>query len=545
MDETDTTSAYGQTWYAATKIDAPQRPPLTVDLDVDVCVIGGGLAGLTTAREIARSGWSVVLLESDRLAAHASGRNTGFVLPGYAAAPDRVIGRVGFERAKDLWALAQSGLDYVRNEIAENAMAGIDPQPGWLYVSKTDNGDEFTHLVGLLGEFGVEIEGWPVERVRALLRSERYFHAIHFPDALSIHPLNYALGLAAAAERAGARIFENTPVLSIDPAGVRKRIVTPNARLRANHVVLCGNFRIAALMRPVGAALIPITTYVITTAPLGERLAEAVGYRGAVSDSDLADNHYRIVGGDRLMWSGRATARQCDPRRYARALAADIKKTFPQLGEAAVDYAWSGTLGNSIHRMPQIGELGPGVWLASGFGGHGLNTTAMAGNLVARAIVEGDQTWRQFTPYELVWAGGIGGRAIGQVYYWTRRLRAALAERRARAAEVAHRARRAELVKTEQIVTEPMVTEPMEAEPALAEQPSEPLQHMAPAEDLTIERESDFVAPPVEMPSSADIGASAEADEAPAPSAEIPASAEAEPPPSASKGGKRRKRREQ
>ena len=340
------------------------------------------------------------------------------MLPGFAAAPDSIVSRVGFARTKDLWALSQSGLEYVRNAVRDDAMPGIDAQDGWLYVSKTNDGDAFTHLVALLGELGEEIEGWPTERVRAVLRSERYFHAIHYPRAINIHPLNYALGMAAAAERAGARIFEHTPALSIDPAGVRKRVVTPNARLRANHVVLCGNLQIAALLPRIAAALIPITTYVITTAPLGPRLAEAISYRGAVSDCDLADNHYRIVDGDRLMWSGRATAWARNPRRYVRALTRGIKKTYPQLGKVAVDYAWSGTLGNSIHRMPQIGELAPGLWLASGFGGHGLNTTAMAGNLIARAIVDGDQTWRQFTPFELVWAGGILGRATAQMYYW-------------------------------------------------------------------------------------------------------------------------------
>lgn len=449
LDAIDNPLAYGESWYAATKVDAPPRSPLTVDLDVDVCVIGGGLAGLTTAREVARCGWSVVVLEAGRIAAGASGRNTGFVLPGFAAATDGIIERVGLARAKDLWALSQTGLDYVRNAIVEESMPGVDPERGWLYLSKTDNGDEFAHLIGLLGEFGAEIEGWPIERVRATLRSERYFHAIHFPQAIHIHPLNYALGLAAAAERAGARICEYTPALSIDPAGVRKRIVTPHARLRAGHVVLCGNVQIAALMPPIGAALIPVTSYVITTAPLGQRLAEAIDYRGAVSDTDLADNHYRIVGGDRLMWAGRSTMWARNPRRYVRTLTADIRRTYPQLGEIAVDYVWSGTLGFSIHRMPQIGELSPGIWLASGFGGHGLNTTAMAGNLIARAIVGGDQTWLQFTPFELVWAGGIFGRAVMQIYYWTMRLRAALAERQARVAELAHRARQAEAAKVE------------------------------------------------------------------------------------------------
>jgi glycine/D-amino acid oxidase-like deaminating enzyme len=430
---------YGDSWYAATMVDAPVRPSLSSDLDVDVCVIGGGLAGLTTAREVVRSGWSVALLEAGRLAAHASGRNTGFVLPGFGADADKIVARVGFERTKDLWTLSQAGLDYVRNAIRAECAAGVDRQDGWLYVSKKDNAEEFVNYVAVLGELGCEVEGWPTERVRAVLRSERYFCAINYLRAFTIHPLNYALALAAAAEGDGARIFENTPAVSIDPSGVRKRIVTPGARLRASHVVLCGNVRLKPLMPRLAATLVPVTTYVITTAPLGERLTEAVGYRGGVSDSDRADNHYRVVGGDRLMLSGRSTTWQRNPRRYVGALTADIEKTFPQLGKVDVDYAWAGTLGITIHRMPQIGELGPGVWLASGFGGHGLNTTAMAGNLIARALVEGDQTWRKFTPFELVWAGGVLGRAAAQIRAWTKRFRDSVEEGRAKAREAARR----------------------------------------------------------------------------------------------------------
>jgi glycine/D-amino acid oxidase-like deaminating enzyme len=441
MSDSDTT-AYGASWYAATKVDEPLRPRLAVDLDVDVCVIGGGLAGLTTAREVARAGWSVVLLEGRRLASGASGRNTGSVQPGFAADADKLIARVGFERTKSLWALAQAGLDYVRDAVAAEGVTGIDPQDGWLYVSKVDNGDEFVRYVRLLGDLGCDIESWPTERVRAVLRSERYFHAIHYLRAINIHPLNYALALAAAAERDGARIFEQTPALAIDPAGVRKRIVTPAARLRANHVVLAGNVQIGRLMPRLAATLIPISPYVITTAPLGPRLGEAIGFRGSVTDTELSENHYLIVGGDRLMLSGHSTTWARNPRRYVRALKADIKKTYPQLGNIDVDYAWTGTLGNTVHGMPQIGELGPGVWLASGFGNHGLNTTAMAGNLIARAIVEGDQTWRQFTPFELVWAGGIGGRAVVQMGFWIKRLRDAVEQRRAKARELAHRAAR-------------------------------------------------------------------------------------------------------
>jgi glycine/D-amino acid oxidase-like deaminating enzyme len=440
MNEQADRAAYGGSWYAATMLPVAPRPPLGVDLDVDVCVIGGGLAGLTTAREVARRGWSVALLEAGRLAGSASGRNTGFVLPGFAADAEKVVARVGFAQAKELWALSQAGLDYVRDTIAAEGAEGIDPESGWLYVSKVDDADALFRTIGLLSDLGCEVEGWPTERVRAFLRSERYFGAIHFLRAIAIHPLNYALKLAAAAERDGARIFEGTPALAIDPSGVRKRISTPGARVRASHVVLAGNVQLKGLLPRVAATLVPITTYVITTAPIDrERLTAAVNYRGAVSDTELADNHYRIVGGDRLMWSGRATVWPRNPLRYRAALTADIAKTYPQLDGVEVDYAWNGTLGNTVHRMPQIGELGPGVWLASGFGGHGLDTTAMAGNIVARGIVEGDETWRKFTPFELVWAGGVFGRAAAQLRVWIKRLTDTVAERRAKAREVAQR----------------------------------------------------------------------------------------------------------
>jgi glycine/D-amino acid oxidase-like deaminating enzyme len=433
MSDSDTdTAAYGETWYAATMVDKARRLPLRVDLDVDVCVIGGGLAGLTTARELSRSGRSVVLLEARRIAASASGRNTGFVVPGFGADAQSLIGRIGFERTKSLWALAQAGLDYVRDTVSSERIVGIDPQAGWLYVSKVDNGDEIQTFADLLKELGTDVETWPTQQVRAVLRSERYYQGINYRRAIHIHPLNYAMALAAAAERDGARIFEETPALAMDSTGMRKCIVTPSARLRANHVVLCGNVQIGWLMPRLGATLLPITTYVITTAPLGSSLHQAIAYRGAVSDTDLADNHYRIVDGDRLMLSGRSTTWVRNPRRYVRALQADIKKTYPQLGNVPVDYVWSGTLGVTLHRMPQIAELGQGLWIASGFGGHGLNTTAMAGNLIARAIVEDDQTWREFTPFELAWAGGISGRVAAQTGMWIRRLREAVAQRRAK-----------------------------------------------------------------------------------------------------------------
>ncbi len=413
----------GSSWYAATMVPAPERGPLTIDLDVDVCVIGGGLAGLTTAREVARRGWSVAVIEAHHVASGASGRNCGFVLPGFAERLDRIIDRVGLERAKALWALSERGLDYVRTTIRETRMPGVDPVDGWLFVSKLRDAPGLPAEATLLREeFGTPAEAWPADKIQGILKSRLYHNGLHFPRAFHIHPLNYALGLAAAAEKAGARIFENTPALSIDPSGIRKRVTTPSARVRANHVVLAGNTGLGALMPELAATLLPVTTYVATTAPLGAGLAEAVAYSGAVTDTERADNHYRIVDGNRLLWSGGMTTWESNPRRFIRRLAADIKRTFPQLGAVSIEHIWSGTLGNAVHKMPQIGEISRGLWLASAFGGHGFNTTAMAGELIARAIVEGDQTWRLFSPYDLVWAGGVLGRAAVQIGFWSTRI---------------------------------------------------------------------------------------------------------------------------
>jgi glycine/D-amino acid oxidase-like deaminating enzyme len=417
-------------------VPAAARGPLTFDLDIDVCVIGAGLAGLTTAREIARRGWSVAVLETSRIAWNASGRNDGFVLPGFAESMDRVISRVGLDHARALWALSEMGLDYVRNAIAETAMPGVEPVSGWLKVSKTDEAEGILADVRLYGEaLRTEIEAWPIDRVREVLRSSHYFQGLHLPRAFHIHPLNYALGLAQAAESAGARIFEDTPALAIDVEGVRKRITTPSARLRAGQIVLACNVHLGDLMPRIAGTLIPIWSYVVTTAPLGGRLGEAIAFRGAVTDTDLATSHYRIVGGDRLLWSGHSRTWEADPRRFVKRLQADVAAIYPQLGEVAIEHAWSGVLGNALHRMPQIGELSPGLWLASGFGGHGLNTTAMAGNILAQAIVEGDDTWRLFAPYELVWAGGRIGRAVMQIYLWWFNARERFESRQARQRE--------------------------------------------------------------------------------------------------------------
>ena len=286
-----------------------------------------------------------------------------------------------------------------------------------LEVSGTDNGDQLVGRLQMLGEnFGAEVEGWQAERVREALKTPHYFHAIHYPRAFQVHALNYARGLAALAEQAGVQIFEDTTVVSIDAAGVRKRIVTPAGRLRASYIVIAGNVHLGGLLPLLGRTLLPVWRYAGVTAPLGAQLAETISYQGSVSES-AGTAHYRVVDGDRLMWSGPVTTWAASPSRFASRVQRDIRKIFPRLRNVQMAEMWSGATGETVHGMPQIGELRRGLWVASGFGRLGINTAALAGQLVAGGMLNGDDRWRLFSPFELVWSGGTTGRVVAQAVY--------------------------------------------------------------------------------------------------------------------------------
>ena len=395
--------------------DAPFRTRLSFDMDVDICVVGAGLAGLTVAREAARLGASVAVLEGRHVGWNASGHQLGTVMPGYGLPIGDLIERIGLEDARELWSLSKEGADYVRAAATEELMPGIALTEGALEVSNVDAGETLISRLQTLSEdFETEVEGWQVDRVRAELKTGRYFHGIYYPRAFQIDGRKYVHGLAALAKRAGARIFEDTPVVSIDPSGVRKRIVTPSARLRASHIVLAGNIHLGAASRRLSETLLPVWRYAGVTEPLGDRLAEVISFQGSVTDSDGID-HFRIVDGDRLMWASPETTWDAQPGRFGSAIQRRIATVFPQLGKVAMADMFGGAVGVTVHGMPQIGQLRKGLWVASGFGRQGLNTSAMAGQLIARSILWGDERWRLFSPFELVWAGGATGRVAGQL----------------------------------------------------------------------------------------------------------------------------------
>ncbi|MDB5617103.1 FAD-binding oxidoreductase [Tardiphaga sp.] len=399
----------------------PERTRLTINLDVDVCVVGAGLAGLSVALEAARRGASVAVLEGRHVGWNASGNQMGTVMPGFGLPLADLIERVGLEDARELWALSQQGAEAVRANATEERMPGLSRSDGALQVSNVDVGDRLIARLQMLGEdFDTEVDGWQIDRVRDALKTKRYFHGVHYPRAFQIDGPAYLQGLAALARQAGVRIYEDTPVISFDAAGIRKRIVTPSARLRASQIVLAGNIHLGEPALRLSQTLLPVWRFGAITEPLGERLAEAITFPGSVTDTDGIDL-FRIVGGDRLMWSGPETTWEARPQRFAGAIARRIRTLFPQLGKVAIAETFGGAVGQTVHGMPQIGELRRGLWVASGFGRQGLNTTAMAGRLIVSGILDRDDRWKLFSPFELVWAGGRTGRIAGHgIGIWNR-----------------------------------------------------------------------------------------------------------------------------
>src|SRR3954466_13055723 len=230
MSEPSTSAANGHD--AAAPAEALlERARLSFDLDVDICVIGAGLAGLTVARGAARLGASLAVLEGRHVGWNASGHQLGTVMPGFGVPLGDLIERIGFENTRELWALSKQGADYVRT--AATLIPFSAYSEGALEVSNVDVGDTLISRLQMLAEdFDTEVEGWQVERVRDELKTPRYFHGVYYPKAFQIEGRKYVHGLAVLAKQAGARLYEDTPAVSIDASGIRKRIVTPQARLR-------------------------------------------------------------------------------------------------------------------------------------------------------------------------------------------------------------------------------------------------------------------------------------------------------------------------
>ncbi len=382
---------------------------------VDVCVIGGGLAGLTTTLELARAGKSVVLLEASRIAAGASGRNGGFVSNGFALGIDDVVKHVGLEAAQRLHALSREGTEFVRSTIFQHDSSIIMGHGARSCVRYNDGGGLHRYAEELRLKFSENVDVARVDETRKLLNTSRYFDSISFPKAFHIHPLRYALLLKRLCEEAGAKVFELSGAQSVQQSGATFVVKTNEGKVRAQHVVHCVSALDRSLHAPTASAILPVSTYVVVTEALQQdaiRTAEAIG------DTRRAGDYYRLIDGGRILWGGRITTKVEEPHHLAEAMRDDMVSTFPQLGMPRIDFAWAGLMGYALHKMPLIGRDQDGQWFATAFGGHGLNTTAMGGLLIARAIASGDDDFRRFTPFAPRWAFGQLGRLGVQGSYW-------------------------------------------------------------------------------------------------------------------------------
>jgi glycine/D-amino acid oxidase-like deaminating enzyme len=414
-------NGYGDTYYARTLADVSQRPSLAGAVTADVAVIGGGLAGLTAALDLARSGRSVVILEAEKVGWGASGRNGGFVGPGYATGHADITRMVGVERAQVLHRLSIEGARIVEENIDSLAMSDNKRVYGKLSVLRYHDPDGLKrHCEAMQKEFGYHLEVMPTDAVRDVLRSSKYHQALYDPASFHFHPLNYARSLANAIEALGGRIFEQSRVTGCDLDRGEKIVRTSQGQVKARDVVLAGGGYTDDLIPRLRRSILPIATYVLLTEAAPEKLAEAVRTPMAISDNRRAGDYYRLVDdGRRLLWGGRITTRTTEPRRLADMMQKTMVSTYPQLEGVRVETAWSGLMAYARHLMPLIGQLQPGVWYVFGFGGRGMNTTAIGGRVIAEGILGASDRYRLYEPFGLTWNGGPFGIAAAQLTYWT------------------------------------------------------------------------------------------------------------------------------
>ncbi|MEO8242119.1 MAG: FAD-binding oxidoreductase [bacterium] len=410
---------YPATWYSRTMTDPAKRPFLTGRVEADTVIIGGGLAGLTTALELARGGVSVVVLEAESIGFGASGRNGGIVSASFACGSDAIAARVGPEAAHALHRLTIEGVDKLRTNIAELNIADAYPTPGLLHLRRFDQSADLRAEAEVANrDYGQQITYLDREAIAERLNTTRYLHGLHDLGALHIHPLNYLRALAREVERLGGRIYEDSPVLGVDLSAT-KRIRVPAGEVQARRAVFATGGYTGRLVPRLKRGILPIATYMMLTEAAPDLLATAIQTSEAVLDDRRASDYYRLVAnGQRLLWGGRITTRAASADGVARELRRAMLDVYPQLAALKTDLAWSGQMAYARHLMPQLGLLQPDVWHITAFGGHGLNTTAITGKILAEAMLGQSDRIGMFAPFALNWAGGPIGLAVAQLTYW-------------------------------------------------------------------------------------------------------------------------------
>ena len=415
--------AHVSSYYSHTSNDATRYPQLEERIATDVCIVGGGFSGIATALSLAERGFSVVVLEANRVGWGASGRNGGQMIAGISGehCVERQLGDDGRRLLKDIRYL---GHEIVETRIAKHAIA-CDLKHGWAEVATRPR-----HMAGLRSYVeervkagdGDHLEIVEAAGMNAVAGSRAYHGAMIDRKSGHLHPLNLCLGEACAAAGQGVKIFEGSPVVSFG-GGAKPFAETAKGRVDAASVVLAG-YADPALQRGALSGLVfPTGSYIVATEPLPERVArEIIPQDIAIADSNVVLDYFRLSADGRLLFGGRANYSNRDPRDIRATLKPRMVEVFPQLRGVALDFAWGGKIDIVLSRAPAIGRLEPNVYYMQGYSGHGVNTTHIAGEVVADAIagtMERLDTFERIRQFRLPVGQFLGSQllALGMLYY--------------------------------------------------------------------------------------------------------------------------------
>ena len=381
-------SGYPDSYYAATAVGVRDYPVLDGDRQADVCVIGGGFTGLSAALNLAERGLDVVLLEAERIGFGASGRCGGLIGSGQRREVLETEEMFGLERSKELWDFSELAKKEIRHRVEKHDIA-CDLQRGQLV------GIHKKRYLGWAREMAdvlAERYSYPfcavlnAEESRARVASNTFLEGLYDSEAMTLHPLNYTLGLARAAAEAGVRIYEGSRVRSYsqtDPAIVE----TATGNVSASFVVLACNGYLGNLEPRVASKIMPINNFMIATEPLGEERARAlINGRFGVHDTRFVVNYFRLSDDHRLIFGGGENYRPGFPSDIKKFVRPHMLKLFPQLKDVALEYGWGGTLSVTLNRLPHVGRLQPNVFFGQGYSGHGISTANFAGKVIAEAV---------------------------------------------------------------------------------------------------------------------------------------------------------------
>ena len=383
----DKQGEYPQSYYAehATKLE--KFPCLKSEIRADVCVVGGGFTGLSTALHLAQSGYKVAILEAQRIGFGASGRNGGQVSGGQRMDQEGLEAILGDEHARELWDISQQSVDLVR--YLSSDMEDCSVVDGIIHTAhrKRYVNEEHTYTNHLREKYGYDkIQNLSLEETHHLVNSPAYFGGTLDMGAGHIDPLRYALGLARKCVNLGVEIYEQSKVINVKSCDTAK-IKTQNGSISAKFVVLACNGYLGRLNSRVAARVMPINNFIIATEPMSEDAQEAlIKNNHAVADSKFVVNYFRFSPDRRLLFGGSESYGYKFPRDIAAAVRKPMLEIYPQLKNTRIDYAWGGTLGITMNRMPHFERIDGNILSASGYSGHGVAMATMGGKMASDAI---------------------------------------------------------------------------------------------------------------------------------------------------------------